>query len=98
MKSPFKMLVFCILTVLCSCTSVEYITPNLPDFAPVRPQRPVLETVEGEVPYGAVVNTIRLMEYARGMETYSDSWETFYTQLQEDYNNAGESKDIREEA
>lgn len=97
MKSPFKMLVLCILIVLCGCQSTEYIAPNLPDFDPVRPQRPVLETVEGEVPYEAVVNTIRLMEYARGMETYSDSWETFYTQLQEDYN-AGENQDIREEA
>lgn len=98
MKSRFIMLISAFLIVLCGCQSTEYIMPVLPEFTPVRPQRPVLETVEGEVPHGAVINTVRLMEYARGLEVYSDSWEKFYTQLMEDYEYAGENQDVRQEA
>lgn len=84
MKS--KILILILSLTLMGCTSVEYITPTLPDFAPVKPTRPTLETVEEEVPYEATINTIRLMEYSRLMEGYADGWETFYNQLKEDLN------------
>lgn len=82
MKKIINILILSLM--LTGCTSVEYIQPTLPEFNPARPSRPVLETVEEEVPYKATVNTIKLMEYARQLEVYSNSWEIFYTQLQED--------------
>lgn len=62
----------------------EYISAPLPDFSPIRPERPVLEEVEEDVPIGAVINTVKLMEYSKQLEQYGDSWENFYRVIQEE--------------
>lgn len=84
MKNKILIILTCL--ILTSCQSVEYISPELPKFNPVRPERPILEEVTEEVPLNATINTIRLMEYSKQLETYSDSWELFYNRLQEEYN------------
>lgn len=73
-------------TILLSSCVTEYISAPLPDFSPMRPVRPVLETVEEDVPMGAVLNTVRLVDYAKQLETYADSWEDFYSAIQEERN------------
>ena len=82
MKKIINTLLLCL--ILTGCTSVEYVQPSLPDFNPVRPARPQLEEVNEEVPQGAVINTVRLMNYSRELEIYSNTWESFYNQLKED--------------
>ena len=73
--------------LLVSCETV-YVSPPLPDFNPIRPERPKLEEVAEAVPIDAVINTVRLIEYSKQLEQYADSWENFYSSLQEDFNNA----------
>ena len=73
-----------ILILLSSC-STRFIMPTLPDFNPIKPTRPILQEVEGNVPMGAVLNTISLMDYAEQLELYGKSWEDFYSKLQEDF-------------
>lgn len=65
-------------TLATSCTQTEYITTPLPEFAPVRPVRPELATVEEDVPIGAILNTVKLTFYANALEQYADAWESFY--------------------
>ena len=79
------LLLFALLIV--SCETVTYIAPDLPTFEPVRPQRPQLEEVLGEVPEGAIINTVRLMEYSRELEVYSNAWENYYNSLREEFEN-----------
>lgn len=71
--------------ILSSCVT-EYISAPLPDFSPMRPERPTLEEVEEDVPMGAVLNTVRLIDYAKQLEQYGDSWENFYRIIQEERN------------
>lgn len=71
-------------TIALSSCVTEYVTAPLPDFEPIRPERPTLEKVEEDVPIGAVINTVRLSEYAKQLEQYGDSWENFYRSLQEE--------------
>ena len=85
MRNKILIILAC-LVCLISCETVEYITPKLPAFNPVRPERPQLEEVNEDVPLGAIINTVRLMEYSQQLEVYSDSWETFYNNLAEDIN------------
>lgn len=66
--------------ILISCKTV-YISPSLPNYEPMRPERPTLENVNEEVPLTAVKNTIRLMTYAEQLEAYADGWENFYMEL-----------------
>lgn len=80
-------IIFLLLFVLVSCETVTYIAPDLPTFEPVRPQRPQLEEVTGEVPEGAIINTVRLMEYSRELEVYSNAWENYYNKLREEFEN-----------
>ena len=80
-KMRFKIIVLAVLILSVSCKTPTYLMPSLPEFNPVRPIRPTLKEVEQEVPMEAVVNTVRLMEYSRQMESYADSWETFYEEL-----------------
>lgn len=58
----------------------------LPEFEPIRPERPQLEAIDGDIPPEVTINTIRLMEYARYLEIYADAWEAFYTRIQEERN------------
>lgn len=78
-KNKILILSFSIL-ILISCKTV-YISPSLPSYEPIRPERPTLENVNEEVPLTAVKNTIRLMTYAEQLEAYADGWENFYTEL-----------------
>lgn len=83
-----KIIFLLMLTLLIvSCETVTYIAPNLPTFEPVRPQRPQLEEVTGEVPEGAIINTVHLMEYSRELEVYSNAWENYYNNLREEFEN-----------
>lgn len=67
--------------LLVSCSTVEYVQTPLPDFEPSIPTRPTLEKVEGSVPTAVNVNTIRLMDYCRELESYGRAWREFYEQL-----------------
>lgn len=71
--------------ILNSCVT-EYISAPLPEFKPIRPERPVLEEVEEDVPIGAVINTVRLADYSKQLEQYADTWENFYRVIQEERN------------
>lgn len=83
MKAKAKILIL-ILILLSSC-STRFVVPTLPDFNPMKPTRPTLNEVTGEVPLEAVLNTIQLMNYAEQLELYGESWENFYKKLQEDF-------------
>lgn len=85
MKNKILILILLFFLSLVSCETVEYITPSLPVFNPVRPQKPLLEEVTEDVPTGAVINTIRLMEYSKQLEVYSNSWENYYNELQKEF-------------
>lgn len=71
-------------TIALSSCVTEYVSVPLPDFSPIRPEAPVLETVEEDVPIGAIINTVKLMEYSKLLENYADSWENFYRRIQEE--------------
>lgn len=73
-------------TILLSSCVTEYASVPLPDFSPIRPERPELDRVEEDVPMDAVINTVKLMEYSKQLEQYGDSWENFYKALQEERN------------
>lgn len=75
-----------ILVLMLSSCATRYITPPLPDFNPIRPERPQLEEVAEDVPVEAVMNTVRLIGYSEQLEQYCDSWENFYRSLQEEFN------------
>lgn len=83
MKSRISILILA--TLLLAGCQTEMVLPSLPDYAPIRPTRPTLETVEEEVPMGAVMNTVKLMSYAEQMEAYADGWEDFYGGLQDEW-------------
>lgn len=70
-----------LILLLTSCVT-RYINPPLPNFSPTRPTRPTLEEVEN-VPEGAIVNTEKLMGYAKELEAYADSWENYYRRILE---------------
>lgn len=73
-------------TIALSSCVTEYVAVPLPDFSLMRPEPPMLEEVEEEVPMGAMLNTVRLMDYAKQLEQYADSWENFYRVIQEERN------------
>lgn len=75
-----KSKILILILLLTSCKTV-YISPTLPSYESIRPERPILENVNEEVPIGAIRNTAKLMSYAEQMETYADGWEEFYTEL-----------------
>lgn len=83
-KSKILILIILVLT-LAGCET-KFIMPTLPDYKPIRPTAPTLETVEEEVPINAVINTVKLMSYAEQLEAYADGWETFYGELQNEWN------------
>lgn len=83
-----KILKIIILSLLLVSCETVYVSPSLPDFNPIRPERPKVEEVAEVVPIDAVINAVRLIEYSKQLEQYADSWENFYSSLQEDFNNA----------
>lgn len=76
-----------VIFLLIGCKSVEYITPSLPEFAPVVPDRPeLLEIPEGtETLKEANINLVLLVGYAESLENVIDSWERFYSELKNLY-------------
>ena len=63
--------------LLSSCATASYLVPELPEFSPPRPERPVLEEDDPEG------NTVRLISYSRKLEVLIDGWEGFYAELRE---------------
>lgn len=78
-------LVALVLIVLTSCTHTVYISPDLPEYNPTLPSRPVLKTTEGDVPVEATSNLIEMMGYAQRLEIVCKGWESFYEGLRELY-------------
>lgn len=78
-------LVALVLIVLTSCTHTVYISPNLPEYNPTLPSRPVLNTTKGDVPVEATSNLIEMMGYAQRLEIVCKGWESFYEGLRELY-------------
>lgn len=78
-----------VVSLLMGCTSVKCITPSLPEFAPVVPERPeLLEIPEGtETPKEANINLVLLVGYAESLENVVESWERFYSELTKLYKN-----------
>lgn len=68
---------------LSSCTTVEYVTPSLPDFSISVPERPFLKNVEESVSDEVTDNLIALIDYAEKLEIVIDGWEDFYKGLRE---------------
>lgn len=81
-----KVLKIIILSLMLSSCATRYVTIPLPSFNPLRPERPTLEEVTDDVPITVTMNTVRLMDYAKQLETYADSWENFYRSIQEEMN------------
>lgn len=79
MKNKILVLIFSVF--LTGCQTVKYIEADLPEINFIRPERPELEEVQGEVPTAATVNMVRLMSYAEQLESYADNWEQFYEGL-----------------
>lgn len=87
MEQKFKMkkavVIILLIFLLIGCKSVEYITPSLPEFSPVIPERPELLEIpkESEIPKEANINLVLLMGYAESLENVIESWERFYNEL-----------------
>lgn len=60
-----------------ACTSVRYISPELPDVAFPRIERPVLQEDDPEG------NTVALIAYAEKLEAVIEGWESYYMDLRE---------------
>ena len=78
-------LVALVLIVLTSCTHTVYISPDLPEYNPTLPSRPVLKTTDATVPIEATDNLIEMMGYAQRLEIVCKGWESFYEGLRELY-------------
>lgn len=85
MKRAITILLMLGTIVLNSCIT-EYVESPLPDFSPIRPERPELEKVEEEVPIGTTLNLVKVIGYAELLEIYADNWENFYRIIQEERN------------
>lgn len=81
-----KILILIFMALMFTACETQFIMPTLPDYKPIRPTVPTLETVEEEVPMNAVINTVKLMSYAEQLEAYADGWETFYGELEDEWN------------
>lgn len=87
-----KKLIIVLLVVnilLCGCTVTRYISPKLPAYSPILPDRPeLLELPAGaEIPEEVNINLILLMGYAEKLEIALDNWELFYNELATIYKN-----------
>lgn len=67
----------------CKTFDAVSVTPSLPDYSPVRPDRPVLDPVpdDAQLPISVLTNMIRQSSYARQLEKYADGWEQNYQKL-----------------
>ena len=79
-----------LILTIASCQTqrvVERVTPSLPIYTPVKPERPKLIKIEDDVqlPISVVQNQILLEGYAKELELYSCGWEEFYEGLLESY-------------
>lgn len=68
------------------CESVRHITPELPSYDPVVPERPILMEIDEEVPTEVTKNLVMLVSYAEKLEIVCQGWERFYAGLREIYN------------
>lgn len=69
------------LGILVGCKSVEYVTPELPEYSVTVPVRPVLTPVDGDMPKEAVDNFLTMVSYAVKLEVIIDGWAEFYEGL-----------------
>lgn len=69
--------------LLCGCEVTRYITPKLPAYNPILPDRPeLLELPAGaDIPEEVNINLVLLMGYAEKLEIALDNWELFYNEL-----------------
>ena len=80
-KNQILILIFSV--VLAGCQTVEYVDVPLPDVYFERPERPVLNPIDFEIPDSVEINTLRLMSYAEQLEICVDNWERFYAELKD---------------
>ena len=75
-------LVFLFLIGITSCKTVEYVavTPTVPSFEVVKPDRPILETSTEDT--DLKVNIIRLMTYSRQLEAYIEEVDKYLQKIQ----------------
>lgn len=78
-------LVVLTVALLTSCTHTVYINPDLPEYNPILPSRPVLRTTDADVPTEATNNLIDMIGYAQRLEIVCSGWESFYEGLRELY-------------
>lgn len=74
-------IVIVIVLLLTGCKTVVDVKSKYPEFTVITPERPVLETVQSDVPIEATRNLIKLMSYAEQLENALDTWATFYGEL-----------------
>lgn len=67
--------------LLSACTSVRYISPELPDISFPRIERPVLQADDPEG------NTVALIAYSEKLEAVIEGWEGYYMDLREAMSN-----------
>lgn len=85
MKRAVVLVALVLIVLLTSCSHTVYISPDLPEYSPLLPSRPVLKTTEGDVPVEATSNLIEMMGYAQRLEIVCKGWESFYEGLRELY-------------
>ena len=77
------LIIFLALFLITGCETVRYITPAVPDYKPVLPERPELYEIEetADIPKEVNINTVLLMGYAESLEMIIENWERFYNEL-----------------
>lgn len=78
-----KLILVCLFLIgITSCKTVEYVTvtPTVPSFKIVKPDRPILETSTDDV--NLKVNIIRLMTYSRQLEAYIEEVDKYLQKIQ----------------
>lgn len=85
MRRGISIILIAVLMVLClaSCKTVVEVRAEIPEFNPMRPERPELVEVPSDsvVAVQVNVNMVKLISYIEQLEAYADGWETYYEEL-----------------
>lgn len=68
-----------ILAVLCSCSTIEPVSPRLPSLSVIRPERPELSGGYDEMLRSLLIYTFTMEEYASTLEGYIEAVNESYS-------------------
>ena len=88
MRRRISIVLFTVLMLLClaSCKTIVEVRAEIPEFNPMRPERPELVQVPADsvVAVQVNINMVKLISYIEQLEAYADGWETYYEELRND--------------